>query len=254
MIKLKILKTYISQITLKELSTILTTEHKKTVAVCNANSLVRSYKNSELQDILNNFDISTPDGFPVALSSRILYKNNQKRVDGFKIFNNTLIAGQQNGTTHYLFGNTEEVVTKIVSKYKKEFPEVKIIGYSCPPFLQVDELLEGEWINEITELNPDIIWFSFGFPKQEYLINKFKKNIKLDSNLVGIGFTFDWTAGTKYKAPEVIANLGLEWLLRLIQEPKRLYKRYLIDNTLFIIYFLKQLVTKNIEQQNNNTF
>ena len=61
------------------------------------------------------------------------------------------------------------------------------------------------------------------------------------SNLVGIGFSFDWTAGTKYKAPEFVANIGLEWLFRLIQEPKRLYKRYLIDNTLFILYFLRQV-------------
>lgn len=236
--KLKILKTNIAELTLDKLTNILLSESKKTVAVCNANSLVRSYKDSDLQNIINNFDICTPDGFPVAMASRILYKNNQQRVDGFKIFNNTLEKSHGTNVSHYFFGNTEEVVTKIVNK----FPYVNIVGYCCPPFSNIDELASEEYFKEIIELEPDIIWFSLGFPKQEKLIDLIKNKYSINSNLVGIGFTFDWTAGTKYKAPEFIANIGLEWLFRLIQEPRRLYKRYLIDNTLFVLYFLRQVL------------
>ena len=97
------------------------------------------------------------------------------------------------------------------------------------------------YLKDILEKKPDIIWFSLGFPKQEKFINYLNQKYSISSNLVGIGFSFDWTAGTKYKAPEFVANIGLEWLFRLIQEPKRLYKRYLIDNTLFILYFLRQV-------------
>ena len=240
--KLKILKTNISELTLDQLSKTLLNESKKTVAVCNANSLVRSYKDNDLQNIINSFDICTPDGFPVAMASRLLYKNKQQRVDGFKIFNNTLVNSEDTGITHYFFGNTEEVVVKIINKYKKNFPGVNIVGFCCPPFLNVDELASDQYFKEIIELNPDIIWFSLGFPKQERLIDLVKQKYSLSSNLVGVGFTFDWTAGTKYKAPELIANIGLEWFFRLIQEPKRLYKRYLIDNSLFILYFLRQLL------------
>ena len=242
--KLKILKTNISELTLEKLSQTLLTESKKTVAVCNANSLVRSYKDTDLQNIINSFDICTPDGFPVAMASRLLYRNNQQRVDGFKIFNNTLIKSENTGTTHYFFGNTEEVVMKIIKKYKRNFPNVNIVGYCCPPFLNVDELASKKYFDEIIELDPDIIWFSLGFPKQEKLIDIVKQKYSLSSNLVGVGFTFDWTAGTKYKAPELIANIGLEWFFRLIQEPKRLYKRYLIDNSLFILYILRQVFLK----------
>ena len=114
--------------------------------------------------------------------------------------------------------------------------------------LDIDELASREYMDEIIELEPDIIWLSFGFPKQEKLMNLIRYKYNLNSNLVGVGFTFDWTAGTKYKAPEFIANLGLEWILRLIQEPKRLYKRYLVDNTLFIIYFIKQYIKLNLKK------
>ena len=237
----KILKTNITELTVEKLSEILITESQKTVAVCNANSLVRSYKDPALQNILNNFDICTPDGFPVAMASRILYRNNQKRVDGFKIFNNTLTKSENTGVTHYLFGNTEEVCTKIIQKYKKNFPGVEIVGYCCPPFLTIEELANEKYLKDILEKKPDIIWFSLGFPKQEKFINYLNQKYSISSNLVGIGFSFDWTAGTKYKAPEFVANIGLEWLFRLMQEPKRLYKRYLIDNTLFILYFLRQV-------------
>lgn len=236
--KNKVLETQINEITLDSLSKLLLSESNLTVAVCNANSLVRAYKNEKIKNILNNFDICTPDGFPVAMASKILYKNKQKRVDGYKIFNNTLKKSGGTNTSHYFFGNTEEVVNKIIEKYKDS--NIVISGYKCPPMLDVDDLLNKEYINDILNDKPDIIWVSLGFPKQELFINELKNKTNISSNLVGVGFTFDWTAGTKIKAPEFLANIGLEWIFRLIQEPRRLIKRYLVDNFLFVIFFMKQ--------------
>ncbi len=240
--KVKILKTNINQITLDNLSDILIKENNLDVAVCNANSLVRSYKDTELQIIINNFDVATPDGFPVAKASKILYKNNQQRVDGYKIFNHTIKKSIEHKTSHYFYGNSEEVVNKIITKFKNAYPSINIAGYSCPPILDIEELASKDYMEEIIKLEPNIVWLSFGFPKQERLMQLIREKYNLNSNLVGVGFTFDWTAGTKFKAPEFIANLGLEWILRLIQEPRRLYRRYFIDNTLFIFYFIKQYI------------
>ena len=78
--------------------------------------------------------------------------------------------------------------------------------------------------------------------QQEKFIEKICDEVDSNTNFVGIGGVFDWVAGTKKKAPEWLANIGLEWLLRLVQDPKRLYKRYLIDNTLFVLYFLRQVL------------
>ena len=85
---------------------------------------------------------------------------------------------------------------------------------------------------------------SLGFPKQEMFIELLQKKYRMESNFVGIGAVFEWIAGTKVKAPEFIANLGLEWLLRLVQEPRRLFKRYFIDNFLFLYLITKQYISK----------
>ena len=239
--KVKILKTIISEISLEETAEVLTSSRNMTVAVCNANSLVRSYRDEDINKILNNFDLALPDGFPVAKASSILYKNKQKRVDGYKIFNETIKKGLSSNTSHYFYGNSEEVILALISKLQNAYPNVNISGYDCPPVSSYDKLSSTYYQKLISDLNPDIVWVSLGFPKQEKVISNLAESEKITSNLVGIGFAIEWVAGTKKKAPEFLANIGFEWLFRLIQEPKRLYKRYLIDNSLFIIYFLKQI-------------
>lgn len=246
--KVKILNTKINEITLSQTAEILTSSKSKTVAVCNANSLVRSYKDKEINSILNTFDLALPDGFPVAKASSMLYKNKQRRVDGFNIFNETIKKGLDNDTSHYFYGNSEEVILKLITKLETDYPEVNISGYNCPPIGNEGELSSSYYQELITNLNPDIVWVSLGFPKQEKVIENFSKTKKINSNLVGIGFAIEWVAGTKVKAPEFLANIGLEWIFRLLQEPKRLYKRYLIDNSLFVIYFLKQILLNDKEK------
>ena len=245
--KVKILKTNISEVSLTKAAELLTTTRNTTVAVCNANSLVRAYKDKSLNNILNSFDLALPDGFPVAKASAILYKNGQKRVDGYIIFKQTIKAGRKNNTSHYFFGNSEEVIKNLISKLKDRHPNINIAGYNCPPISSPEKLSSTHYQKIISEINPDIVWVSLGFPKQEKVVYNFSNSEYFSSNLVGIGFAIEWVAGTKLKAPEFLANLGLEWIFRLIQEPKRLYKRYLIDNCLFIIYFLKQILNKDKE-------
>lgn len=245
--KVKILKTNISEVSLTKASELLTTTRNTTVAVCNANSLVRAYQDKSLNNILNSFDLALPDGFPVAKASAILYKNGQKRVDGYKIFNQTIKSGLKNNTSHYFFGNSEEVIKNLISKLKDRHPNINIAGYNCPPISSPEKLSSTHYQKIISEINPDIVWVSLGFPKQEKVVYNFSNSEYFSSNLVGIGFAIEWVAGTKVKAPEFLANIGLEWIFRLIQEPKRLYKRYLIDNSLFVVYFLKQIINRDKE-------
>ena len=236
----RVLQTNITETTVKEVANILNTSSETRVAICNANTLVRCCKNSQLKDVVDNFTIKTPDGFPVAKALSFLSKQKFSRVDGYKVFLQTIEEGISKSKKHYFFGSNEKTTTLMIENLVKMFPEIIISGYHCPEFMTADELVFNNK-ETIKELDADIIWVSLGFPKQELFIDQLCNEIKLKANIVGVGAVFEWMSGEKRKAPEWMANLGLEWFLRLIQDPKRLYKRYFIDNTLFILYFLRQV-------------
>ena len=237
----QVLKTDISETTISDVSKKLITSSKNRVAICNANTLVRSVKNLEIRDSINSFSIKTPDGFPVAKALSFLSKNKFPRVDGYKLFLQTISDGLEANTRHYFFGNNEKTTLEMIKNLKNKFPNINISGYICPENLSADDLA-SKYKDKFIKIDADIVWVSLGFPKQELFIEKISNEINPDTNFVGIGGVFEWVAGTKVKAPEWLANIGLEWLFRLIQDPKRLYKRYLIDNTLFIVYFLRQVL------------
>ena len=236
----KVLQTNISQTDINQVSEVLNSSTKNRVAICNANTLVRSVRNTGIRNSINNFTIKAPDGFPVAKALSFLTKQKFSRVDGYKVFLQTIENGLDQGTKHYFFGNNDEITQLMIDQLIERFPNVKITGYLCPKFMSANELVD-KYKDEIDSINTDIIWVSLGFPKQELFIDALCNEIDTTANFVGIGAVFEWVAGTKKKAPEWVANLGFEWLLRLLQDPKRLYKRYLFDNTLFILYFLRQV-------------
>ena len=236
-----ILNTNINVTSVEEVANLLQKKDGKSIAVCNTNTLVRCYKDNELQNKINAFDVRVPDGFPVAKASSILYKNHQKRVDGYNIFHKTIEKGLENNLTHYFYGSNELIIKKLKSKLLNKYPNLTILGHTCPPYLDYEGLVKNEFINELIEKKPDIVWVSLGFPKQEEFIDLLLKNNDLDSNFAAVGAVFEWSAGTKVKAPEILANVGLEWIFRLVQEPRRLFKRYFVDNFLFIIYIIKQI-------------
>mgnify|MGYP001266757817 FL=1 len=236
----KVLRTNISQTSVSEVSNILNSSNTQRVAICNANTLVRSVKNPLIKETINNFTIRTPDGFPVAKALSIISKHKFPRVDGYNVFLQTIEDGLSKNSSHYFFGSNEYITKLMINNLKKLYPEIQIKGYICPEIMDSD-LLVKKYKDEIKNINADIIWVSLGFPKQEIFIDKIIKATEINSNFVGIGGVFEWVAGTKKKAPEWAANMGFEWFLRLIQDPKRLYKRYLIDNALFVFYFLRQV-------------
>ena len=110
----------------------------------------------------------------------------------------------------------------MIKNLKKEYPEINISGYKCPPIKTYKELCEKEFVENMLEQDADVIWVALGFPKQEEFILMLKNKFIINSNIVGIGAVFEWVAGTKIKAPEWVANIGLEWIFRLFQEPKKI--------------------------------
>jgi len=236
----KVLQTNISETNISEVSKVLNSSTGNRVAICNANTLVRSARDPKIKDLINNFTIKTPDGFPVAKALSILTKQKFSRVDGYKVFLKTIEDGLDNNKKHYFFGNNDDTTRIMIDKLNDMFPKIKIVGHTCPEFTSGNELA-SKYKELMEDINADIVWVSLGFPKQEIFIDELCNEVEISTNFVGVGAVFEWVAGTKKKAPEWVADLGLEWFLRLIQDPRRLYKRYLIDNTLFILYFLRQV-------------
>ena len=237
----KVLETDITETNVNEVSRILNFSSNNRIAICNANTLVRSVKDLHIRNTVNNFTIKTPDGFPVAKALSFITKKKFSRVDGYKVFLQSISDGLDLNRKHYFFGNNENTTQQMIEKLKEIFPNINISGYVCPEQMTAEELALKHK-KDFQSIDADIVWVSLGFPKQELFIDKVCEEIQTNTNFVGIGGVFDWVAGTKKKAPEWLANIGLEWLLRLVQDPKRLYKRYFIDNTLFIVYFFRQVL------------
>jgi N-acetylglucosaminyldiphosphoundecaprenol N-acetyl-beta-D-mannosaminyltransferase len=236
----KLFRTNLSLITTKEMALHLINTTNNSVAVCNANSVVRGARSGGMASMINSMTYKICDGYPLSKALNILYGVKQERVDGFNIFHKTITEGIKDNTSHYFFGNIEEVTLKMISELEKEYPNIVINGYYCPPMQDTSKFLNEEYPILLDETKADIIWISLGFPKQEKFMQYIMENKKNDFNILGVGNVFDWVAKTKYKAPEFFAKNGFEWLFRFSQEPIRLARRYLIDNTLFIYFFLKQ--------------
>ena len=204
----KVLETNITETNVNEVSKILNFSSNNRVAICNANTLVRSVKDLNIRNSINNFTIKTPDGFPVAKALTFLTKEKFPRVDGYKVFLQTIADGLDTNRRHYFFGNNEKTTQKMIEKLKEQFPNIKISGYICPEQMTAGELAI-KYKEDFRSINADIVWVSLGFPKQEKFIEKICDEVDTNTNFVGIGGVFDWVAGTKKESSGMVSKYGI---------------------------------------------
>lgn len=233
----ELMSTEISILSLQKLVKILIQEKNITVAVCNVNSLVKADKETDFNQILNSFSLKIPDGMPLVWYLN-LKKIKQERLNGLKIFYGIIEESLQNNVRHFFLGSSDDVLEKMAKNLKKKYPSISISGTFSPSIGNSDQISK-EVENLGYNLNAsDIVWVGLGMPKQEEVIYSIKN--KITSNMIGVGAVFEWVAGTKSVAPKLLQNLGLEWMYRLLQEPKRLWKRYFFD----FIYLIKYNIRK----------
>ena len=203
------------------------------VCVCNVHMLVEAQRKINFNEILNNADITTPDGMPVAKVLSWKYKVNQERVSGMDLLPELIKECANRNKSIYLYGSTNKVLEEIRRKASKEFSKLKI-EYKSPPFRSLSDAENQDIIKEINHFNPDFVFVALGCPKQENWMANHKG--KINSCMVGLGGAFSVYAGLQSRAPKWLSNNSLEWLYRLLLEPRRLLSRYLITNSLFIYY------------------
>jgi len=232
----------IAAITLSEtphfITRLIASRGKKTFFYVNAHCLNIAGKDKEYRTILQNASLVYSGGFGPVLASRILAKPLPERVPTPDFIYDVLAVAQEKGWSIYLLGGEQLVVEKTAENLKKQFPKLSIAGYHHGFFLQNKEV-----ITKINRVKPTIILVGMGTPRQEKWIAENIDNV--DAKVFwAVGALFDIISGRLKRAPFWMQRMGLEWLFRLFQEPKRLWKRYLLGNVEFIYLVLKEVLKK----------
>lgn len=214
----------------------------RVVCICNAHSVVTAKQDIEFNQVLQHADMSTPDGAPVAWMINKVSGQPQARINGPDLMLKYCEHAEKIGQSIYLYGGQESTLNILVDVLKSKYPNLKIAGHLSPPFRELSDEEKNKIIQDINDSGAHTVWVGLGCPKQEKWMHEHKG--KINAVMVGVGAAFDYHAGTIKRAPKWMQNSGLEWFHRLCSEPKRLWKRYLVTNTLFVIYALKQLALK----------
>lgn len=210
------------------------------VCVCNAHSVVTAAQDAAFSRILEGADMATPDGAPVAQMIRQCGYGNQQRINGPDLMWKYFALAAQRGESVYLYGGMPATLAILQERLKNAFPGLLVAGAYSPPFrLATTEEDEAD-VARINASGAGTVWVSLGCPKQEHWIAAHRGRI--NSVMIGIGAAFDYHAGTVQRAPLWMQHSGLEWLHRLASEPKRLWRRYLVTNTIFIVLAIWQML------------
>jgi N-acetylglucosaminyldiphosphoundecaprenol N-acetyl-beta-D-mannosaminyltransferase len=211
------------------------------VTVNNVHTMIEAYWNNSYRNIINESYLSIPDGKPLEIVGKLKGQKNISRLFGPTVMELFIDWSQKDGLSHFFFGSSETVLSKLKQAIELKYPDAKITGMISPPYMPMEEWNHEEFIRSINAAKPDFVWIGLGAPKQErWMYDHFEKmNCGI---LFGIGAGFDYLAGSIKHAPKWMKTLALEWLFRLIQEPRRLWKRYLKTIPQFIFLVLLELI------------
>lgn len=212
----------------------------------NAHSFNTAKKDPIFAEALEKSDILLPDGASIVMACRWLQARSQplERISGWDLFKFEMDQLNKQGGKCFFMGSTEKVLKLIQERAKKDYPNITVKTYS-PPFKSVFSHEENEaMIDAINAEKPDLLWIGMTAPKQEKWLYTHQKNLKIDCHCGTIGAVFDFYAGTVERAPKWFQENSLEWLYRLIKEPRRMWRRYLIGNTLFLYTITKEVLFK----------
>lgn len=209
------------------------------VTVTGVHGVMESQRDPELKTIHNRAGMVTPDGMPMVWLNWLAGNREVDRVYGPDLMLRVCEASEARGWRHYFYGGAEGVAEQLGDRLRQRFPAMQVVGSYCPPFRPLTPEEEHDIARQIDAARPDIVWVGLSTPKQERWMNRFRPRLAAPV-LIGVGAAFDFHAGLKPQAPRWVQRCGLEWLFRLGCEPRRLWKRYLVNNPQFLWYLLLQ--------------
>ncbi len=210
------------------------------ICVSNVHTTIMAHDDEAYRRVQNEAALRLPDGKPLSVVSRKRGHKDAGRVTGPDLMRVLFEEASQNGLRMYFYGSTDEILKELRQKLDAQYKGINIAGMYSPPFRKLTDEEDRDIINMINDTKPDIVWIGLGAPKQEIWMNEHKG--RLNGVMIGVGAGFDYFAGRIKRAPQWMQKAGLEWLYRLMQEPKRLFKRYFVTNSKFIYLLFKESV------------
>lgn len=203
------------------------------VCICNVHSVITTRQDPAFGAVVESADLATPDGAPVAWMLRRLGFPTQQRINGPDLMARYCAEAARRGESIFLYGGTEATLKRLERVLLERFPGLRIAGAVSPPFRPLTPEEDAAAVRAINESGAGIVWVSLGCPKQELWMAEHRG--KVNAVMVGVGAAFDYLAGTITRAPLWMQHAGLEWAHRLASEPRRLWRRYIVTNTLFVL-------------------
>jgi N-acetylglucosaminyldiphosphoundecaprenol N-acetyl-beta-D-mannosaminyltransferase len=204
--------------------------------VLNAYKIVSAQTDNKLKESIINCDIINADGQAVVWASRILKNPLPERVAGIDLMDNLVLLASKKKYKVFFLGAKENIVKKVIEKYSTVYGSEIIAGYRNGYYSKEEETIIAQ---QISNSKPDILFVAISSPKKEIFLNTYKSIINVPF-IMGVGGSFDVVSGAVKRAPMWMQKYGLEWLYRFYQEPRRMWKRYLIGNTKFIYLIIKE--------------
>ena len=197
--------------------------------VVNVDKVVKAAKDPQLREIINRCDLINVDGMPIVWASRVLGKPLKGRVTGVDLFERLLERAAQKGWGVYFLGAREEIVSQVAKLAPRRFPGLRIAGYRNGYWKPEDE---ADVVKDIRSAAPQLLFVAISSPKKEQFLGRYQEAMRVPFAM-GVGGTFDVFVGKVQRAPLWMQRCGLEWFYRFLQEPRRMFKRYFIDDMYF---------------------
>ncbi len=238
----KILGTNINVINMEDTISYITENLEKLkgdyICVSNVHTTVMAYRDKAYRRVQNGGALALPDGQPLSIVSRKRGFSEARRVPGPDLMPAILNLSQKTGYRHYFYGSTEATLEALRAALLRRYPKLQIAGMYSPPFRELTAQEDEEIINRINGSGADFVWVALGAPKQEWWMYEHRHKIK--ALMLGVGAAFDFTAGTTKRAPMWMQRLCLEWVFRILRDPKRMLPRYLNTNFAFVYYVYRE--------------
>jgi N-acetylglucosaminyldiphosphoundecaprenol N-acetyl-beta-D-mannosaminyltransferase len=210
------------------------------VCATGVHGVMEARRNADMRRALAEAMLVVPDGMPTVWMGRLQGLRQMRRVFGPDLMLEIFRSSALEGCKHFLYGGAEGVASELRDALEHRFPKCHIVGIHTPPFRPLHQQEEAELRTMLSRMRPDILWVGLSTPKQELFMARYLPRLETKL-MIGVGAAFDYHTGRLKDSPQWLKPLGLQWLHRLLQEPRRLWKRYLVNNPAFVSQALLQL-------------